>query len=206
MKAIDRLLQAWRIEKSRRYIRPGARILDIGSADGALFRLLRISDERSTGIDPTLEKNTFVNNVPLIAGHFPKDMPSVEPFDVITMFAVLEHFPEWQYENLKLGCAQFLKPGGLLLITVPSPKVDVVLAALKYLRLIDGVSFEQHHGFAIDLVTAIFSPEYFRQDEHTTFQFGLNHLFIFSRQETNMAPSWHSTDDMAHLVSDAARI
>jgi len=93
VKSIDRLLQAWRIEKTRRYIRPGTRILDIGSADGALFRLLKIADARCMGIDPTLKRSTTVNTVPLIAGHFPKDMPAVGPFDVITMLAVLEHFP-----------------------------------------------------------------------------------------------------------------
>jgi len=109
--------------------------------------------------------------------------------DVITMLAVLEHFPMSQYENLKLGCAQFLKARGLLLITVPSPRVDAILVALKFLRLIDAVSREEHHGFKVDLVTGIFSSEYFRPLKHKTFQLGLNHLFIFSRQETNAVTS-----------------
>jgi len=181
MKSIDRLLQRWRISKARQFIKPGARVLDIGSADGALFRQLKISGVQGMGIDPTLKSNADADGVPLIAGFFPKDMPAVEAFDAITMLAVLEHFPPDQYENLRRGCVKFLKPGGRLVITVPSPAVDHILAMLKFLRLIDGMSLEEHHGFEVGLTTAIFPPEHFRLLQRATFQLGLNNLFVFER-------------------------
>ena len=94
MNLTDRVLQRWRIAKVRPFIAPGSQILDIGSADGALFRQLgRRKGERCLGIDPTLKADIRVDDVPLVAGCFPKDMPAVEPFDVITLLAVLEHFP-----------------------------------------------------------------------------------------------------------------
>jgi 2-polyprenyl-3-methyl-5-hydroxy-6-metoxy-1,4-benzoquinol methylase len=181
MKSIDRLLQRWRISKARRFIAPGARVLDIGSADGALFRQLKISGARGMGIDPTLKKNAEVNGVPLIAGFFPKDLPVIEPFDVITMLAVLEHFPPAQYDDLRRGCVKFLKPGGRLIITVPSPAVDHVLSVLKFLKLIDGMSLEEHHGYEVGRTTDIFSAENFRLLKRARFQLGLNNLFVFER-------------------------
>lgn len=179
MKSIDRLLQRWRISKVRQFIKPGARILDIGSADGALFRQLNISGERGMGIDPTLKSNATVDGVPMIAGFFPKDMPVAGSFDAITMLAVLEHFPPAQYEDLRRGCIKFLKPGGRLIITVPSPAVDHILSTLKFLRLIDGMSLEEHHGYEVNQTPAIFPAENFRLLRHSTFQLGLNHLFVF---------------------------
>lgn len=183
MKSIDRLLQRWRIAKARRFIVPGARILDIGSADGALFRQLQISGARGMGIDPTLKSDAKVGGVPLVAGFFPKDMPAVEPFDAITMLAVLEHFPPAQYEDLRRGCARFLKPGGRLIITVPSPVVDYILSALKFLKLIDGMSLEEHHGYEVSRTPVIFPAEDFRLLRRSSFQLGLNNLFVFERVE-----------------------
>lgn len=177
----DRLLQRWRIAKVRPFIRPGARVLDIGSADGALFQRLPGLDRASLGIDPTLETNISVNGVDLIAGFFPDDLPPVAPFDVITLLAVLEHFPAASYTALNHGCARFLKPGGRLLITVPSARVDSILAVLKCLRLIDGMSLEEHHGYDVDRTPEIFSGEAFRLLQRRTFQLGLNHLFVFER-------------------------
>jgi 2-polyprenyl-3-methyl-5-hydroxy-6-metoxy-1,4-benzoquinol methylase len=183
MKAIDRLLQRWRISKARQFIKPGARILDIGSADGALFRQLKISGAQGMGIDPTLKSNANVDGVPLIAGFFPKDLPAVEPFDVITMLAVLEHFPPNQHEDLRRGCVKFLKPGGRLIITVPSPAVDQILSALKFLRLIDGMSLEEHHGYDVNKTPEIFRAKNFRLLKRAPFQLGLNNLFVFERVE-----------------------
>src|SRR2546423_1021173 len=181
MRFLDRVLQRWRIAKTRPFIRPGARVLDIGSSDGTLFEALGSRLGSGLGIDPTLKANGYVGSVPLVAGFFPDDMPAVEPFDVITMLAVLEHFPASQYEGLRVGCNKFLKPGGLLIITVPSPMVDEILKVLKALRLIDGMSLEEHHGYEVRQTAEIFSPPEFQLLARVRFQLGLNNLFVFQR-------------------------
>jgi 2-polyprenyl-3-methyl-5-hydroxy-6-metoxy-1,4-benzoquinol methylase len=181
MKFTDRLLQRWRIAKARRFVPSAARVLDIGSSDGELFRRLGGAIKEGLGIDPELKADTQAHGVPLIAGFFPGNMPEVEPFDVITMLAVLEHFPPAEYAKLSYGCARFLKPGGVLIITVPSARVDQILAVLKFFRLIDGMSLEQHHGYDVAHTTRIFSEDRFRLKQHTRFQLGLNHLFVFER-------------------------
>lgn len=181
MKFTDRILQTWRIARARRFIPHAARVLDVGSSDGELFRQVGGLIREGMGIDPELKADTQAYGVPLISGCFPGDMPNVEPFDVITMLAVLEHFPAAQYARLSQGCAQFLKPGGTLIITVPSSKVDGILNILKYFRLIDGMSLEQHHGYQVAQTTAIFSEDSFSLKRHIRFQLGLNNLFVFER-------------------------
>lgn len=181
MKYLDRVLQRQRIAKARPFIARGARVLDIGSSDGALFQELGIPLSGAMGIDPTLRENKRRGEILLIAGSFPKDMPPVEPFDAITMLAVLEHFAEADYASLRAGCARFLKPGGYLIITVPSPKVDYILKVLLALRLINGMSLEEHHGFEVGHTTRIFLTPDFTLVKQKRFQLGLNNLFVFQR-------------------------
>jgi SAM-dependent methyltransferase len=147
MKHIDRVLQRWHIAKARPFIAKGARLLDIGSSDGAPFQELEAQLGGARGIDPTLRQNILLGNVPLIGGFFPKDMTQVAAFDAITLLAVLEHFAPGNYEGLRSGCARCLKPGGNLIITVPSLKLDRILKVLLSIGLIDGMSLEAHHGY-----------------------------------------------------------
>ena len=156
MKLADRLLQRWRIRKIRPYLKPGARVLDIGSVDGVLFSQVPNLSPGCFGIDPTLAAKVETDQFILLPGFFPKDMPPVAPFDAITLLAVLEHFPETEFAAVAAGCANFLAPGGLLLITVPSPAVDTILKWLKFFRLIEGMSLEEHHGYEIGQTTKIY--------------------------------------------------
>lgn len=181
MKWTDRFLQRWRIRKVLPYLKPGARVLDIGSADGALFQIAPKLAAGCLGVDPTLKVAVTTERFALVPGFFPQDMPAREPFDVITMLAVLEHFPEAEYTALAEGCVRFLAPQGLLLITVPSPAVDTILKWLTRFRLVDGMSLEEHHGYEVDQTTRIFSSDRFQLVCRKTFQFGLNNLFVFRR-------------------------
>lgn len=182
MKFLDRVLQDWRIVKARPFIPRGARVLDIGCADGKLFKRLQgeVADD-SLGIEPTLSHSGTAGSVRLIAGRFPDDMPPVEAFDVITLLAVLEHFPPSRYANLKEDCLRFLKPGGFLIITVPSSRVDSILSVLRRCHLLDGMSLDEHHGYAVQKTKDIFSSPQFILVKHRCFQLGLNNLFVFTR-------------------------
>ncbi len=181
MKTLDLILQRWRIRKARRFIPRGGQVLDIGSADGALFKALESHIGGGLGIDPTLKEPVQVGKTRIVPGFFPKDMPEVAAFDAITMLAVLEHIPESEYGALRQGCLRFLKPGGRLIITVPSPLVDHILKVLKALRLIDGMSLEEHYGYQVEQTAGIFPPPSFRLLCRKHFQLGLNNLFVFER-------------------------
>jgi len=191
MTTVDRLLQDWRIRKATPFIRTGDRVLDLGSADGVLFERLGICGPGSMGIDPTLPANLRTRQgFLLVRGFFPQDLPAGSgPFDAIVMLAVLEHFPESGYAALAAGCARLLKPGGRLVISVPSPAVDAILDVLIRVRLVHGMSVEEHHGYDVTRTPEIFPEPDFALLAHETFQLGLNNLFVFERRpSTGAAP------------------
>lgn len=181
MKPLDRFLQRWRIKKTRPYIASGSRVLDIGCADGELFRQFPEIGE-GIGIDPDLPSTPpELSHAHLIRGLFPEALPDRRPFDVIILLAVVEHVAANQMTKLAADCAAYLKPGGHLIITVPSPHVDVILSVLRFFRLIHGMALEQHHGFNPQEVPGIFTANGLKLKVDQRFQFGLNNLFVFQR-------------------------
>ncbi len=181
MKMLDRFLQWWRIAEARPYIAKGARVLDVGCGDGALFRQIPGLGP-SVGIDPVLASSRkHVECAVLLKGYFPDVLPAPEPFDAITLLAVLEHMPDEQLRNLSRNCSEHLKPGGYLLVTVPSPAVDVILSALKTLRMIDGMALGEHHCFDVHKTPACLEGHGLSLVRKKKFQLGLNNLFVFRK-------------------------
>jgi 2-polyprenyl-3-methyl-5-hydroxy-6-metoxy-1,4-benzoquinol methylase len=72
MKTTDRLLQQWRIAKIRPYVKPGASVLDIGCADGALLRCVP-NLGGYVGLDPARDASQALPHGALIKGYFPAD-------------------------------------------------------------------------------------------------------------------------------------
>lgn len=183
MKSIDRIRQNWRIRLASRYLAPGSTVLDLGSADGVLFERLGKLSVRSMGIDPTLMADRCLSSGQwLRRGWFPKDVPrDTGPFDAIVMLAVIEHFPNDQHQELAEGISTLLRPGGRLIITVPSPRVDHILRVLRAIGLVKASSLHEHHGYDVGQTTSIFTVPRFALVVHRRFQLGLNNIFVFER-------------------------
>lgn len=181
MKTLDSIIQWLRIRKADQFIDPDSRLLDIGCADGAIFNQLSRKIREGIGIDPNIPESKEFGPYRLLRGKFPDALQNHEPFDAITLLAVLEHIPPTGQIELAKNVVHYLKPGGRLIITVPSAHVDKILNVLKFLGLIDGMSLEEHYGFDIRLVPSIFSVNGLKLIGEYKFQLGSNHLFVFQR-------------------------
>ena len=176
----DRMLQRWRIRKAQPYLAGKRRVLDIGCADGALLKYLP-NIEEYVGVDPDLSQPGRADNALFIKGFFPKDISNERPFDAITLLATFEHFPPAQQQQLATDCERFLKPGGQVIMTVPSPAADGALEVLRFVRIIDGMSLEEHSGIEIKSIPALFTACGLLLLRRESFELGFNNLFVFGK-------------------------
>ena len=182
VKLIDRALQRWRIAKAAPYIPQGARVLDVGCADGALFRVLADRIAGGVGIDPALATESQDGRVRLVRGAFPDDLHVGGQFDAITMLAVFEHLDDAAQRNAAAACATMLRPSGRLVLTVPEPAVDRIVHLLARLGLVAGMAMHEHHGFDAGQTPERFAPSDFALERRERFQLGLNNLFVLRRR------------------------
>ena len=181
MRALDRLLRRWRIRKAEAWIRTGDRLLDVGCYDEML--LSRVADRVAcaVGVDPVARERES-GKLRVLEGRFP-GQPRFDAgsFDCITALAVLEHVPD--AEAFARECARVLGPGGRIVLTVPHPFVDRIIAGLIRLRVADGMDFEEHRGFDVRETLPVFLGSGFELVRRRRFQLGLNHLFVFEKPE-----------------------
>lgn len=179
MRTLDRMLSRWRIAKATAWVRPGDRLLDVGCYDGSLIARVRGRIDGAVGIDAVAEPADAAG-VRIVKGSFPTDLPAdAGTFDCITALAVLEHVED--PEAFAAACRDLLRPGGRAVLTVPHPFVDRIVDALIFLRLADGMDFEEHHGFDVSETGPIFERAGLASVARESFQLGLNRLFVFEK-------------------------
>jgi SAM-dependent methyltransferase len=189
---LDRVLQRLRVRMALPHIPEGSRVLDVGCADGQLFRSARARIREGVGIDPDAwpdQRHVNSERRPpdatpsyshrIMRGSFPRDLSDPGPFDVIAMLAVFEHFSETDRPSVVEACHRLLRPGGLVVMTVPAPAVDRIVDVLRALHLAHGMDIEAHHGYRPDQTPAHFAG--FRVLRHQPFELGLNHLYVLER-------------------------
>ena len=178
-KPMDRFLESLRFAKAKKYIPKDVNLLDIGTGDGAFLRFLNKHIRFGTGIDPLIPTTIEFESYLLISGVFPRDFAANNRFDIITLLAVVEHIPEDELHKVADVCWHYLKTGGRVIITAPHPFVDKILEVLKFLRIIKGLSLEEHHGFNPKVLPDIFNRWKLIKKER--WELGCNYLFIFEK-------------------------
>ena len=134
---------------------------------------------KGVGIDPHPEINFDKKSVTVQKGTFPGLNLQQTNFDAIIMLAVLEHIPKEKLNLISEECRALLKINGLLLMTVPSKRVDFILRILKKIKLIEAETLDQHYGFDVNRVEELFDSWHFKLLVKRKFQLGLNNLFVF---------------------------
>lgn len=185
MRWLDTFLQRWRGSVARRWIPHGARVLDVGCHQGEFLRGLGSRLGSGVGLDP-LAADLSTPRWTLIRDRFPPTVPFPRSsFDAVVMLATLEHIPG--KDELIEECFRVLRPGGRVVVTVPSPMVDPILQALTRLGLADGMSLDEHHGFKPSETRGLFTRHGFQLVLWQEFQLGFNHLFVFQRPDGDVA-------------------
>jgi dolichol-phosphate mannosyltransferase len=113
----ERMFQ-YNLGKVRQYLRPGLRLLDIGSYCGAFLKVARAEGLDVVGLEPSawaVGVSSKIIDAPVIHGTT-ADLPGdIGPFDVITLWDVLEHFYDPVAEMKRVY--SLLRPEGTFLFS-----------------------------------------------------------------------------------------
>lgn len=98
-------------------------ILDIGSATGIYLKAMQDKGWEAIGLEPSEYAANYAQkhlNLNIIHGYLKEDTFQANQFDLVTLWDVFEHLPNPE-ETLQI-IRKILKPGGVLLLTLPNSK------------------------------------------------------------------------------------
>lgn len=186
MRALDRELQRQRCKRAANVIHPGASILDLGTANGRLFTIVKGHNSQSLGIDKDNSLPWLALPTRRIVGDFLQIEIEPKRFDVVTLLAVCEHLSLEELMAWVVKIKSLLNLNGQVLLTIPSAKVDGILHWAIKLRILDGMEAHAHHGAQANDVVNCFLRQGFELIKHEQFQFGLNNLIVLKLPATQV--------------------
>jgi len=129
-------------EKLEKVLPGGSRILEIGSNDGSLLRLLEQKDFEVFGVEPTHAARESETKNPVVIGFF-EDVSFEESFDCIVLTNTFAHLDSPVFVLRKLR--ELLTPNGLVIIEI----VDLD----QMLKMNEFDKFTHEHGIYFNQMT-----------------------------------------------------
>jgi len=179
---LESFLRAQRLKRVLPYIKSyeNCVLLDIGCGwEARLLREVEPYIQQGIGVD-FKAPNILTDKIQTISATLEESLPfNNETFDLITLLAVLEHL-DHPLSILK-ECARLLKPGGAILLTVPSKRAKPVLEFLAYrLGLVSADEIRDHKRYfnREDLFILLGGVDSLSIKRHQYFQLGLNNHLV----------------------------
>ncbi len=174
MQGFEPLFQQLRIQKIWPHIHWGGVLIDFG-CDEELTLVQRVKQrmKQVIGIDIVSQPQKF-DNVEILPADLEQKLPLKNNLaDTITMLAVLEHLPH--PERAVSEAFRILKPGGVFLVTVPSPLTEPILPWLAKLHLVRQEMVDQHENyFTHEALQHLAHTAGFKQIHVETWELGCN--------------------------------
>jgi 2-polyprenyl-3-methyl-5-hydroxy-6-metoxy-1,4-benzoquinol methylase len=158
-------------------------LLDIGCGwDAKFLRSVEAYVSKGEGIDPRapeLRTQKLSTRRITVTESLPYDS---ETFDVVTMLAVLEHLSRPRAVIVEIF--RILKPGGRLVLTVPSNAAKPVLEFLAFrLGIVSAAEIRDHKCYYNkDLLRQVLSNTGLVMEDHRYFQLGMNNFVVCAKQ------------------------
>jgi SAM-dependent methyltransferase len=171
---LERFLAEQRIHRANKLIPPSLRtgkVLDIGCGSHPLF-LLNTDFAQKFGMDKHLTSGVCEDRegrcLNISTTDFEQEGPlpfAGDSFDVITLLAVLEHCSAHRVDSLLREILRILRPGGMLIMTLPSAWTDGLLRMLAFLHLVSSQEIEDHKAtYTIPKTLALLQAAGFKQE------------------------------------------
>ena len=176
--ALDLFICRWRSRIVRRFIRPGATVMDFGCGHQALFlRSVQEQIARGIGLDYDAAPSRPAANIEIQQFHFKERFEFADrTFDQITILAVVEHIPLDQVDILFREFRRVLKDDGRVLLTTPTPAAKPLLEFLAFkLRIISAPEIADHkHYYSESDLRALAALHGLEFTAYSKFLFGFN--------------------------------
>ena len=171
---LEPILQDLRIRKVLPHIVPRGVLVDVGCDEPQelIRRVYRIM-KRCIGLD-IVAKPYKKKNITILKQDLQKTIKlPTNTADVMTMLAVLEHMKH--PNEIVAECFRILKPGGMLLVTVPSPANKPLLELLSAVGLVRKEMIHQHENyFTVQRLTRLMKRTGFSFVHVELFELGMN--------------------------------